>query len=85
MTRTTRLLNGSLTDYLSQTLTKLMLCDSRIGDHGVEHLANALRQNKVISPLSFLLSYYQSLTFSSINLPHLISMAIKSAIKELNI
>lgn len=41
--------NQFLIHYLSQTLITLNLGYNEIGDQGVEHLANMLQQNKVIS------------------------------------
>jgi hypothetical protein len=35
-------------DYLSQTYTTMDVSRNQIGDEGTQHLANALRQNKVI-------------------------------------
>jgi hypothetical protein len=48
MDRTVPLPIQSFIYYFSQTITTLNLSSNKIDDHGVEHLANALKQNEVI-------------------------------------
>jgi hypothetical protein len=53
-----------------QTLTTLQLLANKIGDQGAQHLANALRQNKV-TLLSFILTFAHSFlqTLTTLDLP----------------
>ena len=43
--------------YLAQTLTELILNENHIGPEGAQHLGQALRTNKVLYLLIFLLSH----------------------------
>jgi len=61
-----------LTHYSTQTLTTLEISTNFIGDQGIQHLANALKQNNVTLSLIFSLycslpSFIQTLTIFSLN------------------
>jgi Ran GTPase-activating protein (RanGAP) involved in mRNA processing and transport len=68
--------------YIQQTLITLDLSGNQIGDEGVEHLANALQQNKVTQLIlfSFLVNHGSIIFYR--HSPHLTSVAIKSVMKK---